>query len=105
MTKYVKMSAVALVTLTLPLVSGARAQPYGSCEPERVIHSLADAVLRVAPLFIKPKHQPAPQPVAQVEPSQPLHPPGMTREQWKQALLDGARRFCVQYPDDAVCER
>lgn len=105
MSKFLKTGAVVLAASALPLLSGAQAQPYGSCEPERVINSLADAVLRVAPLFIKPKSGPVPQPVAQVEGPQPLHPPGMTREQWKQSLVDGARRFCVQYPDDEVCQR
>lgn len=105
MSKFAKTSAVVFAAAALPLLSGAQAQPYGPCQPERVIDSLADAVLRVAPLFIKPKSTPAPQPVAQVEVPQPLHPPGMTREQWKHSLVDGARRFCVQYPDDEVCQR
>lgn len=102
MAKFVTTSAVALAVFAFPLASGAKAQPYESCEPERVIDSLADAVLRVAPLFIKPKSAPAPQPVAQAESTRPL---GMTREQWKQSLLDGTRRFCIQYPDDQVCQR
>jgi hypothetical protein len=104
MSKFAK-SVMVLAALALPLLSSAQAQPYGSCPPERVIDSLADAVLRVAPLFIKRKSAPVPQPVAQVGGPQPLNPPGITREQWKQALIDGARRFCVQYPDDEVCQR
>lgn len=105
MSRFLKTSAVVLAAVALPPLGAAQAQPYGTCEPERVINSLADAVLRVAPLFIKPKPGPALQPVAEVETSQPLQPPGMTREQWKQSLVDGARRFCVQYPSDEICQR
>lgn len=108
MPRFLTTSAVVFAAVTLPALSVAQAQPYGACEPERVINSLADAVLRVAPLFIKPKSASALQPVAQVEPpqsSQSLQPPGMTREQWKQSLLDGARKYCVQYPDDTICQR
>lgn len=107
MSRFPKICAAVLVTVAVPTmgVAQAQAQPYGSCEPERVINSLADAVLRVAPLFIKPKAAPALQPVAQVETPQTLQPADMTREQWKQSLLDGARKYCVQYPDDTICQR
>jgi hypothetical protein len=101
MTKFAKTGGAVSVAVVLTLISSAQAQQYGQCEPERVINSLTTAVLRVAPLFIKPKSQPAPQPIAQTEPP----PLGMTREQWKQSLIEGGRRFCAQYPDDEVCHR
>jgi hypothetical protein len=105
MSRLLTTSAVIIGAIALSPPGVAQAQPYGSCEPERVINSLADAVLRVAPLFVKPRPASALQPVAQVESPQPLQPPGMTREQWKRSLLDGARRYCVQYPDDPICGR
>lgn len=102
MTRFAKTGGAVLALLAFATV--ARAEPYyGPCGPERVIDSLATAVLRVAPLFMKPKSHPAPQPVAQVEPSRQFDPSDMTREQWKQYLIDGGRKFCVQYPDDEVC--
>lgn len=101
MTKFAKTGGAVSVAVVLTLISSAHAQQYGQCEPERVINSLTTAVLRVAPLFIKPKSQPAPQPIAQTEPP----PLGMTREQWIQSLIERGWRFCDQYPDDQVCHR
>lgn len=79
--------------------TSAQAQTYGACEPERTINALANAVLRVAPVFMKPR---APAETVGAAPSAP--PASLTREQWKQSLIEQGRMFCARYPDDSVCE-
>jgi hypothetical protein len=100
MTKFAKTGGADSVAVVLTLISSAQAQQYGQCEPERVINSLTTAVLRVAPLSNQ-NHNQRRNRIAQTEPP----PLGMTREQWKQSLIEGGRRFCAQYPDDEVCHR
>ena len=97
-----RASYSAMITLTAMLACTS-AQAQGPCEPERTINALANAVIRAAPLFRKPK---APEAVG-AAPSAPPPPstaqPPMTREAWKQSLIEQGRRFCQQYPDDSVC--
>jgi hypothetical protein len=90
------LKSIAFAAAFACACTSAQAQAYGPCAPERTIDALANAVLRVAPLFVKPKAQPA----AQIEPAAQQ---AMGREQWKQHLIDQGRRFCEQYPDDVVC--
>ncbi len=94
-TKSIALAAALAFTCT-----GAQAQTYGPCGPERTINALANAVLRVAPIFMKPR---AHAETVGAAPSAPLPPASLTREQWKQSLIEQGRMFCARYPDDSVC--
>ena len=72
-------------------VATVQAQPYDCGGPERTVNALANAVMRVAPMFMRARETGA---VSTAPPS---------REQWKQQLLEQGRAFCARYPDDAVC--
>ena len=90
------MNKLVLVTVVALLATSAQAQPYGSCEPERVIGAMMNAVMRVAPMFTRPRETTG---AAVAAP-----PPSLTREEWKRSLIDQGRAFCARYPDDGVCE-
>lgn len=92
-TKFIVLAAALTCACT-----SAQAQTYGPCSPERTINALANAVLRVAPIFMKPR---AHAETVGAAPSAP--PPSLTREQWKQSLIEQGRMFCERYPDDDVC--
>ena len=66
----------------LVFVNSAQAQSYnngGPCGPERTIDALANAVIRIAPIFRKPRA--APVETTGVAPASPPAPqPSMTRE-------------------------
>ncbi|MFZ1884601.1 MAG: hypothetical protein WAU53_13615 [Rhodoplanes sp.] len=92
-TKSIALAAALACTCT-----SAQAQTYGPCGPERTIDALANAVLRVAPIFMKPRAH------AETVGAAPSAPPAsLTREQWKQSLIEQGRMFCARYPDDSVC--
>ena len=75
----------------LVFVSRRRANG-GPCGPECTIDALAKAVIRIAPIFRKPRA--APVETTGVAPASPPAPqPSMTREQWKQSHRAG-RKFC-----------
>jgi hypothetical protein len=93
------IKSIALAAVLACVCSGAQAQNYGPCGPERTIDALASAVLRVAPIFMKPR---APAETVGAAPSAPP-PASLTREQWKQSLIEQGRMFCARYPDDSVC--
>jgi hypothetical protein len=91
------------LALALVLGGACSAQAQGPCEPERTINALANAVTRVAPLFIKPRAAPETLGLAPLPPPPSAPQPSMTREEWKQSLIEQGRRFCERYPDDSVC--
>jgi hypothetical protein len=93
------IKTIALAAALVCACTGAQAQSYGPCGPERTIDALANAVLRVAPIFMKPR---AHAETVGAAPSAPP-PPTPTREQWKQSLIEQGRMFCARYPDDSVC--
>ena len=88
--------SIALAAALACACTSAQAQTYGPCGPERTIDALANAVLRVAPIFMKPRAQ------AETVGAAPSAP-ALTREQWKQSLIEQGRMFCARYPDDSVC--
>jgi len=94
------MTTKSIALAAVLACSGAQAQTYGPCEPERTIDALASAVLRVAPIFMKPR---AHAETVGAAPSAPPPPASLTREQWKQSLIEQGRMFCARYPDDSVC--
>ncbi|MFY9624355.1 MAG: hypothetical protein WAL02_05815 [Rhodoplanes sp.] len=94
------IKSIALAAALACACTSAQAQTYGPCGPERTIDALANAVLRVAPIFMKPRAQAE---TVGAAPSAPPPPPALTREQWKQSLIEQGRMFCARYPDDSVC--
>ena len=86
----------------LVFVNSAQAQSYnngGPCGPERTIDALANAVIR-APIFRKPRA--APVETTGVAPASPPAPqPSMTREQWKQSLIEPGGSFASSPPTDS----
>jgi hypothetical protein len=92
------IKSIALAVALAGACTSAQAQDYGSCGPERTINALANAVLRVAPVFMKPRAH------AETVGAAPSAPPAsLTREEWKQSLIEQGRMFCARYPDDSVC--
>jgi hypothetical protein len=92
--------------LVLALVLGTTAAQsqsyYGGCpnpDPERVINSLANAVMRVAPMFGRQQVHRPPETTGEA----PSPSPSMSREPWKARLLAEGRKFCATYSDDPVC--